>query len=473
MYTVFCCANFSRSNINYVRDKMTFLNGLKIKIQNNIKHWKISVFLVGIIPLFPEYISPFLVSTAMFFAILHSREKGKKIKIGTLGRILLGYMAYMSLGIFSSSDKSSVLYTIIIWGTMFAAYIAVYTVCSGRRKLDFLILVMTLSAGLSGAVGFIQYLLYSVFGSSTKGIWNFADTRILGAFSSDIYLSGFTGRVESTFNNPNIFAHYLIMALPFAVYYSFAGKKSRYYGICNISIITIISGIAFTLSRGSFIALIAVIIFYSMTRIRNIARILIASAAGIVISFAPVIERFMFLSSGNPMNDIRLDIWISGIRYIRQSPLTGHGAGIINTWNYLSETGIDTPHMHNIFLQISAESGIIGIIIFAGIMWQMARTAGCLLLEENYAHVLGITLIAFITGFAVTGITDYPLMTPKLIGMMFTVIAIADCSSRLYLFREPVSRLSLLFSSRVLEIMGERGFIYYTDSYVRKNKDIS
>ena len=60
--------------------------------------WLMTVLLVALIPLFPEYVAPFLAGGSLVTAIVDARLHRRELSLGLLGKLLLLYMAYMAVG---------------------------------------------------------------------------------------------------------------------------------------------------------------------------------------------------------------------------------------------------------------------------------------------------------------------------------------------------------------------------------------
>jgi len=424
---------------------------MKIKIISISEKWKFSVIFISLIPILPEYIAPVLAFISFYFAYADAKEDMRKISIGVTGRIIMIYIVYIAFGLLYSSNFASTLQTVLMYLTMFMVYISAYNIISGRRKLDFVFLAISISAGIAGIIAFIQYIAYIFFRSSSVYLWDFADNIVFNYLPIRVMLENPNGRMSSTFNNPNIFAEFMIMAFPFAVYYSFIGINNTYRKICTAAIFSIAFGIAFSFSRSGYVALVLIMIFYAISKIRKYTMVITGVLSAFLICQRPVVERFFSIPDIDTSTEKRLDIWSQGIKVITGKPVFGHGAGVENIWNILRKQGIETPHMHNILIQILSEGGIVGLIIFTAVIWQMLRTAFVLIEEETYAHIVGITIIAYITGFLATGMTDFPLMTPKLVGMFLLVAGIADGGAKIYTIKQPVSVLGNIFQISTLK----------------------
>ena len=194
-------------------------------------------------------------------------------------------------------------------------------------------------------------------------------------------------RVFATFISPNIFAGYLVMMLFLGMGFltSFYPRRT----ICWISIPIIAISLLLTKSLGgilsfiiTFLLFIFYLIFYLLPNFgfkKNTLRI-----ASLSITLGLFI--FIFLSSffiwhrlpnlfnpSNPNNSIvqRFYYWKASLNMIKDSPLTGVGwrkFGALYEF-YKPPLANISHYSHNVFLQIMAEAGLLGLLVFLWIIF--------------------------------------------------------------------------------------------------------
>ncbi len=241
-------------------------------IKDKLKHpWIMTVILVAVIPLCPEYAAPVLASCSLITAHLDARARGSGFRVGNLGKLILIYIVYIAIGVLYSTNILSTLATLGMWIVMFMAYIALTTVLQSRKCLDTTFFVVTLVAGAVGLIGCVQYMLRVSLGLKIPTeVWSFLDEPVFNLLNIKMkeFENGY--RVSSTFNNPNIFAEFMVMALPFAAYYSIYGKRKKLHLLCRFCLMAAAGGIAFSYSRGSYTGLLAVALVFGIANIKNI-----------------------------------------------------------------------------------------------------------------------------------------------------------------------------------------------------------
>ena len=178
-------------------------------------------------------------------------------------------------------------------------------------------------------------------------------------------------RVFSTLENPNVLAGYLDVMICLAL--GFLAKlgtaKQKLFIIA--AIVMLMACLAMTYSRGAFLTIAIIFIFYGV--LYN-WRVLLLFAAGTGILFLTdenFFERVLsiFQVSYDSSEGLRVGIWVSTISMISDHPFIGIGWGaykfIYPQYNYyLADTTQIIYHAHNIFLQTAAEVGIAGALAY-------------------------------------------------------------------------------------------------------------
>jgi len=77
-------------------------------------------------------------------------------------------------------------------------------------------------------------------------------------------------------------------------------------------------------------------------------------------------------------------------------------------------------------VQFLAETGIVGLILLLYLIWKMFRTGFELIIHAPQSRMYGAAVISFCAGFCMLGMVDYPLFTPKVVGMFLMMLAFTD-----------------------------------------------
>lgn len=209
---------------------------------------------------------------------------------------------------------------------------------------------------------------------------------------AQIYGRVFEPRIAGPVGDPNFFAQMLIPAVPIALLlaHSASGMRERVAAYGSAAVVT--AAVVLTYSRGGALALGVVLALWLLGQGVS-ARRLVAGSAAIVLlivllpsGFARRLTTFrQFLPGSGEV--LRLDSSFEQRRVFATAawhmfldrPLTGVGAGNYTAYYgpYTEETGsvvleyedFDAPHYpHNLYLEIAAETGLPGLIVFAAVL---------------------------------------------------------------------------------------------------------
>lgn len=414
--------------------------------------WVITVGLVSLMPLMPEYCAPVLAIAAMVAACRDAHRQKRPLTIGLLGKIMLVYLLYLAIGLLYSDNKGSALYTWLMWGVMLTGYIALHTVLINRHRLDIALLGISAAAGGVGAIACVQYAMRVLFGfSGHLQLWYPLDKFLYQFFPVSVNLEVVGDRACSTFSNPNIMAEYLIMAIPFVTLFAFTGQHTRARLFSRGCLLFAVAGIWFSFSRGSYLALLAMAAIWTIANIQRISLVFLAAFSALALTPTAVVDRLFSINrvkesapvqmgsqlvapsgGGDKAISERFQVWIACLENFLEHPLLGLGGGVGNSGNMLTAAGLkNVPHAHNIVLQLLVEGGLVGLAIF-GVAGVCVLRTGIRLLRRNRKNArIGAAVLAFTVGFCVMGMVDFPLFTPKLVGMFLLMLALVDTTGRL------------------------------------------
>ena len=186
---------------------------------------------------------------------------------------------------------------------------------------------------------------------------------------------GFRAAWIGNFWDSNRFAGVLAMGLPAHVYAMresrFPGSRLLFIGTLGLSLAAIVlSG-----SRGGMLALAAVCgAGLLVANRRGLILLAVVAAAGAMFVAAP--ERILsrWTSESLTTGTGRTLIWGNGLRILLQRPVTGVGIGNFYwaTGETYTESARETTRYrgaHNTWLQVGAETGLLGLACFAGLFF--------------------------------------------------------------------------------------------------------
>ena len=288
----------------------------------------------------------------------------------------------------------------------------------------------------SGVFAVAGYGLYQNFFGEQDTTWQ--DTEMFEDIS---------GRVVSTFENPNVLGEYLIMVIPlmlaaFIIAKSRAGRLG-YFLIFGMSCACLV----YTWSRGAWLGImLATLIFFLVYTKKTMALCL---AALFLIPFLPLVLPETIMTRFTSIGDLadsstsyRVSIWVASMKIIESFPLTGIGIGqgaFSRVYPIYSLSGIESaPHSHNLFLQTAIEVGIPGLIVLLTVFFLFAQGSfsffkKCKNGQMQDGKMLSLALFAGVMGVLLQGLTDYIWYNYRVYLMFWLVLGLAEAIRRVSL----------------------------------------
>ncbi|MBO5797468.1 MAG: O-antigen ligase family protein [Clostridia bacterium] len=387
--------------------------------------WVRAILYVMLIPLFPEYLAPVLAILSFVAAAREAHKTHRPIVIGAVGKVLLCFITYFALTTPFAELPGASLSSLALWMLMFLSYLSLTTVITDRGRLEDTLYMVSLVAGLVGLIGCVQYFLRFVGYPVNLQFWEPVDRFVYSFFPFNINLDVTGTRVSSTFSNPNILGQYLVMITPFVAHYAFHGQVTHRRTLCRFCLLACIGCAAFTLSRGTYLALFMIALVLIIANIRNIVTISLSLLSALLLVPETVWTRLSSIGRLDASTLERLNVWQLCIGLFTKEPLFGYGCGVQYTWSVMLANRIPAPHAHNVVLQLLVEGGIVGLCLMLFLGFRVVQSGFALTSRKENRH-LGAAILAFAVGFCTNGMVEYGFTFPKVIGAFALVLAITD-----------------------------------------------
>jgi len=246
-------------------------------------------------------------------------------------------------------------------------------------------------------------------------------------------------RVYSYLGNPNLLGGYLLPAVALSLAGLILWKTKAQKTLALLILITNVSCIYFTGSRGAWLALIALFITFLLGLnywwgeylspfwrkwlipiVFGISALLIVVA---LIAVEPLRLRIlsMFSWRGDSSNNFRINVWYAVFQMMRDYPITGIGVGnqVFNQiYPLYMKTNYTALSSYSIFLEIPLETGLLGITFFMGILVSVYRSAiAQIKIFKRQNKERGIWIIAALAaliGLATQGVFDTVWFRPQI-----------------------------------------------------------
>lgn len=363
---------------------------------------------------------------------------------------LLSFLAIVSASFFWAEDRSFALRkTIFLWN--FLPLFIVFA-SSLRTPLDraLMIRVIASSGILAGSVGIIQSAAQVVFG--VERVFAFWTGTLLPFFLGDalggsvasypsllVNIGGATVlRASAFFPDPHMLSLFLGLTLPAAILYAFSQPSGqRTLPIIGSSIILIADLLTF--SRGGYVGLAAGIITAGLVSmngrvsVRTIRRTVAVALASIALSIAlaltPVGTRFLSsFSSDDGSNSERLRLWQEAIHQIADRPLLGTGIGNYPLAVKPTADYREPIYAHSLYLDIAAETGLLGLATFLSFLGIAAATAYYSFTKKRSPS--GIALLSALAVFSAHSVFELPLFSVQVLPLFLAIAALASSEGK-------------------------------------------
>ena len=244
-------------------------------------------------------------------------------------------------------------------------------------------------------------------------------------------------RVASTLNNPNMLGQYLILAIPIGGAKLLSAKswtgRAFYLACCALMCLCMI----LTFSRGAWLGLLfAGAVFFILLSPRLM--LLIPPALALMWFTLPktVIDRFASIGNlADASTAYRVHIWMGTLDMLKDYWLCGIGPGA-EAFNMVypaySYNGIDAPHSHNLFLQITCDAGAAALAVFLILLFVYFRMM-CVSLSREKDWTSRLNQVAFTggaAGFLVQAMTDYSFYNYRVLFLFWVFLALGALCAR-------------------------------------------
>ena len=311
----------------------------------------------------------------------------------------LAFMAFVFFGGIFSIEDTSFKKMLVFICFMFGYFVVKNTLRSQElvRRCIFALIVSSVVESMIG--------LYQNFFAEAITKWQ--DTGVF----TDI-----RGRVVSTLENPNVLGEYIILIFPMIL--AMMGSVKR---INERFALLVAAGIncaclVFTWSRGAWLGMLVALVIFFICCGRQFIPTMILSlpllAAGVYFAMDTAILH-RFTNIGDSSSTYRFNIWRGVFRMLKEIGLNGIGIGeeaFRSVYPAYALSGIEAaPHSHNLFLQITVETGIWSLVAFLIFIffYTQCSLGFC---KNAYAISNRRICIGIYTGviaFLVQGMTDY------------------------------------------------------------------
>lgn len=244
-----------------------------------------------------------------------------------------------------------------------------------------------------------------------------ASYTLLGALAPTVFTRLFLGQMTQSGQ--------LLFAIGFAAPLVLRHASSE--RLARPALLLYVLALIVNLKRGAWLGATATIVTTALFTSR---RLLLATAAAILVVVAaasPVRERIANSTRDLFLPGNRYDIWVAAIDVVHRFPM---GVGRKNGAILRDYANIPQhhKHAHNNLLQITMESGYLGLATFLWWMGRFARLAWQSLRritpEEAHIEPLAVAVLASFVGFHVAGLVEYNFGDSEVLEVFFVMMGL-------------------------------------------------
>lgn len=365
-------------------------------------------------------------SMLCFFAVFLKKiaHGDKSWRLDSIGFALILFMLIILICSLTSVARENSMQICALCFALMSFYFTVINTVETKQQLYSILMLFVISAFFVAVYGVIQY----VFGlDMDKQVW--VDEEMF----TDIKMRAF-----STLENPNVLGEYLLLTIPVAVAFMWSAKKFlTKFTFAGISAVLLLC-LVLTMSRGCWLGvLLTAVIFITFADGRYWSVGIIALFLLPMILPSSVLNRFLSIGNlGDTSSSYRLMIWLGTIDMLKDFWLVGIGPGT-QAYNLIyprySYPSITAPHSHNVYLQQTVETGIVGLVALIFVLFTFFKCAASKihsLSKKNKDRIMLIAMCAGVAGFLLQGVFDYVFYNYRVYMMFWMYLAFASVLCR-------------------------------------------
>jgi len=342
----------------------------------------------------------------------------------------LAWLVASALSVANARDVGLAVIQLGHMGKLFLLYIAVVSNVEDEGDFNWLMAALVVWVLFEGLLGSYQ-------GIAGKNL----DLSFLVDNSQTLQKTdqGMVTRVSGTLGNPNSYAMYLSATVPFGLALLFSRIPGLRKALVSVVLCFGILGIILSLSRGGWLGLASVFLLVPVFAIHSRRQSLRTVSAVWVVSLLVLLslalaERHLIttrLTSDDQGSAYsRVTLAQGAIAIIQDYPLLGVGlnnyALLMPNYDPVSLADYGRPvFVHNIFLLIAAETGLVGFTAFmwllASLFVQARRLASRA--PNDTLWVAGVGIFSAYTALALHGMVDYAMLANMRIFRLFWLFA--------------------------------------------------
>lgn len=233
-------------------------------------------------------------------------------------------------------------------------------------------------------------------------------------------LANMGGRAFANFAGANSFAGFLALIAPIAFGLFIYEKNIKLRIWLGLALAALSAALYFTFSKGALLAIAAAAVVFIIGRLRKSSRakgLLIGSLAAVLVG-VPLYIFWRFyrgdIGAAVANTEGRVELWRAAWHILERHPRLGIGPGAFATELTHYQIGsVFSPFAHNTYLQMAAETGVVGLIALVVVIVSLLVLAWRSFdAEAGGDDWLRLGLLAALIGFFAHNVVDYTWYVP-------------------------------------------------------------
>ena len=285
----------------------------------------------------------------------------------------------------------------------------------------------------------VSALIVSSVLTAFVGVWQMFNGGFESGWLDSTAFSGIKARISATFDNPNVYATYLLLVIPFVlervISNKIRGRRIAYLVVLALLTLCILQ----TWSRGAWLGLLLEIFVFLLLSAPRLLKYtafgLPLAGVGAMLFFPQVITRFKSIGDLSDTSvSYRISAWKGIAKMISANRFLGIGFGepsflaVYPLFAYSGATAV--KHSHSLYLQILVETGAVGLMLFLAAMLIFAKD--CLKSVFLRRQNSGIIAAGFsaVVGSLFMGLTDHIWYNSRVFICFWLVVALTNFETR-------------------------------------------
>jgi O-antigen ligase len=238
-----------------------------------------------------------------------------------------------------------------------------------------------------------------------------------------------SGRITSFVSGFNSLAGYLNLVIPFAIGSAVLAKDRslRFLGLvcaCAAAVAMVL-----TQSRGGLLALAGILliaVWFLVPRLTARIKLIAGGLLACVLLLPPLLNHFERLQGlDDPEATSRVYVWAVAAKFFLEHPLLGVGYGDFRFLSpeFVPGAVVGTLDAHNLYLQLLAETGVVGFLcFFVLLVFLISLALKSIGRQDRLSRIVAFGVLGAIAGTLIHGMVDFLFRVSPQFGALFWII---------------------------------------------------